>query len=128
MKRCLISVALLCACGALAKGDDPSPLFDGAHWKFPKLGLEWESRKCWGPDDYDRKALPQVAPNCRGNVDDYCRKAMPNVTPNACGSVDDYCRKTCPICPGPLTAPSYSLGAPAPSVQAHCQPCLPKQH
>ncbi len=126
MRPYLIPVAFLLTCAVLARADEPKPLFDGAHWKLPNLGLECESRKCWGPNDYDRKSLPQVTPNCKGAVDDYCRKTVPNVTPNACGSVNDYCPKTCPISPGKLVEPWYSLGTSALGA-GPCQRCPSKR-
>jgi hypothetical protein len=125
MKPLSIPVAFLLTCSLLAKAEDP-PLFDGARSSSPKLRVEWENRKCWGPDDYDVKSPPCIAPNAKGKVDDYCRKAMPAVSPNVCGKVDDYCPKTCPLLFGKLAEPWYSLGPPAGPGQGPCQSCPPK--
>jgi hypothetical protein len=106
MRTYLIPVAFLLTCAVLARADEPTPLFDALHWKLPKLGMEWESSKCWGPNDYDRKSLPQLTPNCKG-------------------AVDDYCPKTCPISLGKLTEAWYSLGSSALGV-GPCQRCPSK--
>lgn len=98
MKRLALLAAACCL--GLARpvpADDSSfLLFDGSHWRFPKLCAEWHQRCCC-PDDYCSKPLPCVEPNPRGCCDDYCRKPLPCVPPTPKGCCDDYCPKCCPI-------------------------------
>jgi len=95
---------------ASARAQSPQPLFDGCHWKYPRLRLLWQQRKCWCPDDYCPKTLPCVSPNAKGCVDDYCPKTLPCVTANPKGCVDDYCPKSCPILFPSNCEPWYRCG------------------
>lgn len=97
MRPCLCLIALLLVCATVAQADEPTPLFDGCRWIFPRLRDEWRQRCCWCPDDYCPKSLPCVPCNLKGCVDDYCPKSLPCAACNAKGCVDDYWPKTCPI-------------------------------
>jgi hypothetical protein len=93
-----------------ARAQAPQLLFDGCHWTYPKLGVLWQQRKCWCPDDYCPKAAPCVPPTAKGCVDDYCPKKPPCVPPKPRGCLDDYCPKTCPILLGSNCEPWYTCG------------------
>jgi hypothetical protein len=102
------------------QAQDPWLLFDGCRWFWPSLGMQWQQRQCWCPDDYCPKTLPCVPPTARGCVDDYCPKALPWVPPNARGCVDDYCPRPCPLWLGKWCESWYRCG---PCPGTHPQPC-----
>jgi hypothetical protein len=107
LSSCLVALFVMSAFASAAE-----PLYDGCRWYLPRLRQEWNARKCWCPDDYDRKKQPCVSPNQKGCVDDYCRKSLPCVPPNPKGCKDDYCPKNCPLYLGCLCQPWYSCGSP----------------
>jgi hypothetical protein len=95
---------------SFAGAEPPRPLFDGCRWWFPGLCEQWRQRRCWCPDDYCPKALPQVSPVPCGCTDDYCPKPLPCVPRVPCGCVDDYCPKGCPIALPRTCEPWYTCG------------------
>jgi hypothetical protein len=110
MKACIcLLVLLMTSVSSSAYAGEPWLLFDGQHWFMPKL-RNLAHKRCWCPDDYDRKTLPTVPCNAKGCGDDYCRKAFPEVPHNAKGCGDDYCRKNYPLLLGNLCEPWYRCG------------------
>jgi hypothetical protein len=109
MRPCICLVVALALGASLAQADEPRLLFAGHRRALPRLGEGWQKR-CWCPDDYDRKILPTIPCNAKGCGDDYCRKTFPRVPCNPKGCGDDYCPKSLPLSLGNLCEPWYRCG------------------
>jgi hypothetical protein len=120
MKPFFAVVMLLVVGGSSVRADEPWLLFDGCHWRLPRLCELWRQRLGWCPNDYCCKTLPSVPRNPCGCVDDYDCKTLPAVPPIACGCVDDYCPNACPLFLGRLCEPWYRC---CPSAQP-CGGCV----